>query len=311
MRIVIWNCGMRLRGEKLQALEDLRPDIAIIPTCEGPNKLWGKQPLLAPIPMEWIGDKKTDGLGVLAFNGYRLQRHADFDPSLRWLLPVEVRGPIDFRLLAVADASLQPGSLKYYQNFLKAGPAIVAGNFGQASARDGAKPENHARTIAALERLGMASASHVGRGELHGKETSATRCVAGEDQVERVQPARRLLLSAHRLVLASAGSGGSGSFARWVGKGFGDHVPLIVDLDLQIHARGPAAALEKDYTDRFVRRPAICSPFAKSSNLPAPSRRRTRSGIFISLNLLFEIGRSDMNRLKPELQTHRRLFRRR
>ena len=56
MRIVVWNCAMRLRGEKLKALEDLGPDIAIVPACEDLERLWGKQPLLAPIPIIWIGD---------------------------------------------------------------------------------------------------------------------------------------------------------------------------------------------------------------------------------------------------------------
>jgi len=105
MRIVVWNCAQRLRGEKLNALESLRPDIAIVPECESPHKLWGKQPLLAPIPMEWIGDNENKGLGVLAFNGYRIKRHPAYDPSLRWMLPVEVRGPLNFHLLAVWAAN--------------------------------------------------------------------------------------------------------------------------------------------------------------------------------------------------------------
>ena len=80
-------CGC---GEKLRALENLRPDIAIVPACESPRRLWGEQPLLAPIPMEWIGDNGHEGLGVLAFNGFRVKRHPSYDPNLRWMLPVEV-----------------------------------------------------------------------------------------------------------------------------------------------------------------------------------------------------------------------------
>ena len=87
MRIVVWNCAMKLRGEKLNALEDLQPDIAIVPGCESPQKLWGKQPLLAPIPMEWIGDNEHKGLGVLAFNGYRIKRHPDYDPACAGCFP--------------------------------------------------------------------------------------------------------------------------------------------------------------------------------------------------------------------------------
>jgi len=32
---------------------------------------------------------------------YHIKRHPDYDPSLRWMLPAKVRGPINFQLLAV------------------------------------------------------------------------------------------------------------------------------------------------------------------------------------------------------------------
>jgi len=179
---------MRLRGEKLRALEDLEPDIAVVPECENPERLWGKQPLLAPIPMEWIGDNEHKGLGVLAFNGFRIKRHADYDPSLRWMLPIEVRGPVNFHLLAVwavnqrlprsedEDLTGQPlEAAQRYRTFLSAGPSIVAGDFHNNVRGDkGRWATNHAHTVAELERLGLASSYHVGRGELHGKESLAT-----------------------------------------------------------------------------------------------------------------------------------------
>ena len=77
---------MRLRGEKLHALEDLDPTSRSFPAAKT-RKLWGKQPLLAPIPMEWIGDDEHKGLAVLAFNGYRIKRHPDYDLSLAGCFP--------------------------------------------------------------------------------------------------------------------------------------------------------------------------------------------------------------------------------
>ena len=244
MRIVLWNCAMRLRGEKLRALESLHPDIAVVSACESPQKLWGKQPLLAPIPMEWIGDNENKGLAVLAFNGYRLKRHPDYDPSLHWMLPAEIKGPVEFRLLAVwamqqkrpqskGDESSVQLPVRYYHPFLKDRPAIVAGSFA------GTECATHARTIAGLERLGMASAYHVGRGELHGKESLATWY--GPNR-KADQPQRHVDYCFLPLDWCSGLSEVEvGSVNAWVGKGLSDHVPLIVDVDVQAR-RSPKAS---------------------------------------------------------------------
>ena len=257
MRIVVWNCAMRLRGEKLNALEDLRPDIAIVPECESPQRLWGKQPLLAPIPMEWIGDDEQRGLGVLAFNAYRIKRHADYDPSLRWMLPVEVRGPLDFHLLAVwamnhrlpqsegEELSGQPlEPVERYRAFLSASPALAAGDFNNNVRWDkGKKATNHAHTVAGLERLGLASAYHVGRGELHGKEASATlyrRDCRTDGPKYHVDYCFMPLDWCSRLREIDVGA-----FDAWVGKGLSRHVPLVVDVDLPVRQRRKSLKTDK------------------------------------------------------------------
>lgn len=262
MRIVVWNCAMRLRGEKLHALEDLQPDLAIVPECESPQKLWGKQPLLAPIPMEWIGDDEKKGLGVLAFNGYRIARHVDYDPGLRWILPIEVRGPINFHLLAVwaTDHRIRQGdnegrsgqpleAVQRYHSFLAAGPTTVAGDFSNNLPWDqGMKATHHAHTVAGLERLEMASAYHVGRGELHGKESSATSFGRGRNPDRPKYHVDYCFLpldwcSQLREVEV-------GAFDAWVGKGLSDHVPLVVDIDLPVRRDGkpprPGKAMRTD-----------------------------------------------------------------
>lgn len=255
MRIVVWNCAQRLRGEKLNALESLRPDIAIVPECESPHKLWGKQPLLAPIPMEWIGDNENKGLGVLAFNGYRIKRHPAYDPSLRWMLPVEVRGPLNFHLLAVwaanhrilqtEDEDLPSRPLEvveHYRAFLTAAPAIVAGDFNNNVKWDkGKKAANHAHVVAGLERLGLVSAYHVGRGELHGNESLPTLYSRDRKPDGPKYHVDYCFLplewcSALREIEV-------GTFDAWVGRGLSDHVPLIVDVP--VHPDGKSAKPDK------------------------------------------------------------------
>jgi exodeoxyribonuclease-3 len=248
---------MALRGKKIKALEDLRPDIAIVPECENPERLWGKQPLLAPIPMDWIGSNENKGLAVLAFNGYRITRHADYSPNLRWMLPVEVRGPVNFHLLAVwamnhripkVDSQKLSGqplvAAHRYRGFLLAGPSVVAGDFnGNVRWDKGKRATNHANTVAALEQLGLTSAYHVGACELHGKESAATLywrdrkldgpkyhvdyCFLPMDWCSCVSEIR------------------VGSFDDWVASGYSDHVPLVVDVDVLDQSAAKARNIER------------------------------------------------------------------
>lgn len=271
MRIVVWNCAMKLAGKKLMSLENLQPDIAIVPECACPDKLWGKQPLLAPIPMDWIGEDENKGLGVLAFNGYRVLRHRAYDPSLRWMLPVEIKGPVNFHLLGVwamnhripktADEELTGQPLKAverYQKFLSTSPSVVAGDFNNTIRWDhGTKSTNHAHLVAGLERLGLASAYHVGRGELQGKETSPTlywqkRTLDGPKY--HVDYCFLPLEWCSHLRQVEVGS-----FDDWVGSRLSDHVPLIVDVDVpgQRSERPPKAtkAIRTDLESYRIKRP--------------------------------------------------------
>ena len=270
MRIVVWNCGKNLAGKKLKALEDLQPDLAIVPECPSPDRLWGRQPLLAPVAMDWIGDDEHQGLGVLAFNGYRVLRHRAYDPRLRWLLPVEVKGPSEFHLLAVWAASLpvanaagddwnaQPlQAIERYREFLLASSSVVAGDFHHNVHGDrGAVAGQQTHLVAGLERLGLASAYHVGRGELHGKETAPTQygrhraLDAPQYHVDYCLLPLEWCSHLRQVEL--------GHFDAWIDSGLSDHVPLVVDVDLP--SRQPATAPRPDKAVRTdledLRRPA-------------------------------------------------------
>ena len=194
--------------------------------------------------MDWIGEDENKGLGVLAFNGYRISRYREYDPNLRWMLPVEIKGPFSFHLLAVwainhqipttADEDLtgQPlQTIERYQKFLSAAPSVVAGDFHNNVRWDrGTRATNHGNLVAGLERLGLASAYHLGRGELHGKETSPTlywqkRALDGPKY--HVDYCFLPLEWCSQLTQVELGG-----FDAWVGSGLSDHVPLIVDVDV-------------------------------------------------------------------------------
>ena len=97
--------------------------------------------------------------------------------------------------------------------------------------------------MAALERLGLASAYHVGRGELHGKESAATLYGRGRKQDGPKYHVDYCFLplewcSCLREVEV-------GAFDDWVGKGLSVHVPLVVDVDVPDQKAGKASKSEK------------------------------------------------------------------
>lgn len=148
LRIVTWNCNMALRL-KLDRLRALRPDVAVIQECADPNGANGWH--FDGAACDWIGFNPDKGLGIFTFGDWELARHASYSDKYALCLPVTVRGPHSFNLLGVwaaaprttpAGATNDPLlALRYYQPFLAAGPAIVAGDFNrlpqQMSARRG------------------------------------------------------------------------------------------------------------------------------------------------------------------------------
>ncbi len=108
------------------------------------------------------------------------------------------------------------------------GAGLVAGDFNNNVRWDkGKKATNHAHIVAGLERLGMASAYHVGRGEFHGKESSAT--LYRRDRKYHVDYCFLPLEWCSHLREVEVGE-----FDAWAGHGLSDHVPLIVDLDVPV-----------------------------------------------------------------------------
>ena len=173
---------------KFDAMLRLRPDIAVISECAGPKRL---QELAGSIGVGadtvWIGDNRNKGLAVFAFNGYAVRLAEPFHATLRHVAPVRVSGPVACNLLAVwaqngsggVNRKHQLGPLRRaltkYKAFLAEQPAIVAGDFNNNVFwhRPGWRI-NHANAVASLQKLGLASAYHVLRGELQGEETVPT-----------------------------------------------------------------------------------------------------------------------------------------
>jgi exodeoxyribonuclease-3 len=174
---VSWNCRSGFH-RKLEALHALAPDVAIIAECCSLETLGRKAPGLTPTRALWIGNNPNKGLGVFSFGARRLVRDDAYDPSISYALPVRVTGPdqsvfhlvalwahhgLSGRTMSTVGPTLR--ALAAYEQFLRARPAIVAGDFNNHIRWDKTgKAWNHANTVAVFERLGFVSAYHVFQG---------------------------------------------------------------------------------------------------------------------------------------------------
>lgn len=190
MRIVVWNCNMAL-GPKLPVLAALRPDVAVVTECaeaHAGGDLFASQPSRC-----WVGDSRHKGLAVLGFGDYTVAADpAGHCPDSKYFLPVRVRGPVCFNLLAVwafhyrlpgggrarkeaGGESPMQRALSHYREFLVSGPSVVAGDFNDNVRWDRPnKPAKHAETVARLAGMGLASAYHHSRSVEQGAEPEPT-----------------------------------------------------------------------------------------------------------------------------------------
>ncbi len=237
MRIVIWNCNMGLHS-KIGRLIALKPDIAIISECSSPSILTEKAGLFMPPQYEWVtGNSDHKGLAVLAFGEYRIKPIPRDDDGVRFVLPVQVEGPVSFPLMAVWAFNQSDGikhtdpgpvsrALKHYRSFLASGPAIIAGDFNNHFYFDQpGRGCNHANTLGVMDELGMFSAYHEARKEPAGEESTPTyywyRDIAKPYHIDYCFLANAWKPRLRTLTV--------GSPAEWLSHS--DHMPLVVDLE--------------------------------------------------------------------------------
>ena len=229
---------------KAEALMALKPDIAIVCETAEPSRLVERSSFdwIETEPV-WIGDNPSKGIGVFAFNGYRVCLDPAHASRLRYVLPVRISGPARINLLAVwaqnASAGItrkhQPGPLRLaltrYRSFLEEGPAIIAGDWNNNVIWD--RPGwriNHRNVLRALEGLDLVSAYHAAMNEDQGQETIPTHY--WRDRREDGPTYHIDYIFLPREWLGHMTLFDLGSFADWCGNGLSDHVPLTIDLDL-------------------------------------------------------------------------------
>lgn len=247
LRLVTWNANMALHRKLPELVERLAPDVAIVSECANEEILRRKGGSALPeYTMDWVGRLKDKGLAVFGFGDFKVSRAVCFDDRLQWVLPIEVQGPVDIALLAVwasngrgriqhpdhVGVPQSASSLTVYRDWIRGRPAVLAGDFNHNAIWDkpGTEWRNHATTVKTAAEAGLSSAYHTWFDEAEGCETRPThywrdRKIDGPSyHIDYVFVPTQWLPAVLDVQV--------GSFADWIGSGLSDHVPLVVDIDL-------------------------------------------------------------------------------
>jgi hypothetical protein len=176
MIIVTWNCCRGPFQKKVALLESLNANIAVLQECPRP-----------PVESDtclWFGDNPLQGIAVIAKPPYSLARLPVRRAVPKFIVPVAVRGPHTFTMLAVWSKARQKHSyvaavinaVRKYRELLAAGPAVVIGDTNSNTIWDKSRPadRNHSALVKMLESLNLVSAYHTHFDEAQGSETRPT-----------------------------------------------------------------------------------------------------------------------------------------
>jgi exodeoxyribonuclease-3 len=228
---------------KMDALLALKPDIAVISEVANPQILGEKTDLdmLSGDPA-WLGSNKHKGLGVFAFGDWTIRLAAEFDPALRYVLPLHINGPQAFNLLAVWAMNANDGLTRKdqvgpvrtsldvtYKSFLGKEPAVAAGDFNNNVYWDRPGwPINWADAVELFANNGMVSAYHEHMGEAQGDESIPTHY--WRDRTKDGPTYHLDYIFLPQAWLSRMREFTIGSFEAWCGSKLSDHVPLVIDI---------------------------------------------------------------------------------
>jgi exonuclease III len=236
MKIITWNCNMAFR-KKAELILAFQPDIVVVPECENLDRLSASQALDAATGRIWYGENPHKGIGIFAFNNYKLELLDCHDPNFRNILPIAVTGgKIDFILWAIWANNPSDKDGAYVTQIWKAlpcydhlldHPTILIGDFNSNTIWDRPRREgNHSALVAKLEARQILSAYHVFYDQLQGKETHPTLFLYRH----RDKPYHLDYCFASSEFIAKLKSVTVGAYEDW--SMYSDHKPLVVEFDL-------------------------------------------------------------------------------
>ncbi|HET8670831.1 MAG TPA: endonuclease/exonuclease/phosphatase family protein [Candidatus Saccharimonadales bacterium] len=129
MRILTWNCCHGHYSERFARIEDLKPDVTIIPEVA--------EPMFRSPNVQWARVSQNYGIAVGAYNDFAITRIGGDEPLHRCVHGYHISGPNSFNLLACwshdpnEDDYRTPwvNGVAAYEPHLKDEPLVVAGDF--------------------------------------------------------------------------------------------------------------------------------------------------------------------------------------
>lgn len=236
MRLVTWNCQGAFR-KKAKFILEQRPDILVIQECENTDKFLFNSDILNPNDFLWKGDNEHKGIVVFSFGTYKLRLLDNYNPEIKYILPILVTSEsFEFILLAVwANNPKDPDgcyveqiwkAVNYYEIELLNERLILVGDFNSNKIWD--KPKrigNHSAVVEKLKKNQIFSVYHSYFAQQQGFENHPTFFL----QRNMEKPYHIDYCFASNLLLESVRNFEVGSFEKWIS--YSDHVPLTVDFD--------------------------------------------------------------------------------
>lgn len=185
MKIITWNCNMAFR-KKAGLILTHKPDIAVIPECEHPDKLKFETGVPVPNDMLWFGSNQNKGLGIFSYSSYKFQLSDHHNPDFRIIVPLIVKNKKqEFSLFAVWANNPQDKGYQYigqvwkamnfYAGLLRNKKTILVGDFNSNTIWDKPRREgNHSTVVKFLEARGIHSTYHKFFSQNQGKEKHNT-----------------------------------------------------------------------------------------------------------------------------------------
>lgn len=212
-----------------------KPDILIIPECEKLERLsfgmYGNQ----PTDSIWYGELPIKGIGVFAFNGYKIELLDVHNPEFKYILPLRIYNDhITLTVFAVWAQNTKNHynytehvwhALNYYGKLLDADNVILAGDFNSNTIWD--KPNqtiNHFSIVEFLKGKNIHSTYHCFNNQIQGYEKHSTFYM----YKKKAHPYHLDYCFTSKILIEKIIDVEVGDYESW-GK-LSDHVPLIMTL---------------------------------------------------------------------------------
>ena len=178
MKILTYNINLSSQ-EKIDKVLGYEADVNILP------EVACKEQIKIPegYRMEWIGDFRHKGLGIIWKSDIKAEVPSWFNPKHQYFLPLLIDGKLIMAAWPTTTEQNRPmkypqiamAALQEYAPYIKEYPTVITGDMNCYKGQSGETKQYSIQAILSfLEEMGLVSAYHDRTGEALGCETKAT-----------------------------------------------------------------------------------------------------------------------------------------